>query len=299
MSKRRGVSLQPREEAVRAAKRQRLENPEGDPLKAWILDNLDIDLSAEDVEERCSALVEVGQVLISERDQYPGEKEMRVEVEELVSQLISTEAVSEYIHLCLSLRAPLPPIHQFPMRGPPLPPPVQPQFPLFDPMTGMPLYPPMAAGPSGRNLVFSKTGEPTAVQKLKEREAKRRELLHELSEQLKTLVAKASEQSDPAHRHKYLTLIDGIKKRITALSTTTTTTTATTTATTTSASGMAGEEMSGVDGSHKAVGGIVGYFANAYVNPELLKKEEQKKIDDFNARLAKAKALKQPPPTSK
>jgi hypothetical protein len=290
--KRRGVSLQPREEAVRPPKRLRRENADGDPLKGWILEHLDPELPDEDIDERCSALVEVGQVLISERDQYPGEKEMRAEVEELVTQLISAEAVTEYISLCLNLRPP-PPHISFPpphMSGM-LPPPPPMPFPLFDPMTGMPLYPPpMPAAPTGHNLVFSKTGEPTAVQKLKEREAKRRELLHELSEQLKTLVAKASEQTDPSQKQKYLSLIDGIKKRITALSTTTNPATPSTAAPVPARDEAVGPATAAAGTGER---GIVGFYANAYVNPELLKKEEQKKIDEFNARLAKAKALKQ------
>jgi hypothetical protein len=289
--KRRGVSLQPREEAP--AKRLRRDILTDDPLKAWILDHLAPDLPEEDVDERCNALVEVGQLLIAECDRYPSAKEMREEVEELVTQLICAEAVEEYINLCLFLRSPLPhPQHGnmghpqaspgFPMfPGPRMP------FPMFDSMTGMPLFhPPFpdSSMPHGNvaNLVFSKTGEPTAVQKLKEREAKRKELLQELTEQLKTLVAKASEQPvNSAQRQKYLVLIDGIKKRISNLSSTTSVATV--------PSKVQAREAATAEAK---TGGLVGYYSNAYVNPEILKKEEQRKIDEFNARVAKAKAAK-------
>ena len=236
-------------------------------LKDWVWTKLDPGATGEDVDERRSAMMEVGQLLITEQSKYPTEAEMREEISDLVIQLGGEAILDSFIQFLVQLRR-APPAPHFmphgsPMRGHMMPPPHHnhmpfPFPPAFDPHTGMPLYPyphhfpgffppPPPPPPVQRqgNMVLSRSGEPTAVQKLKEREAKRRELLQTFTEELKGLLAKAAE-SDGPNREKYLDLIEGVKKKI---------------------AGLSAAAPSQKSASQRPQG-IVGFYGNQYINPQ-------------------------------
>jgi hypothetical protein len=202
--------------------------------------------------------------------------EMKSEIQELVEQLGGSDILDDFLRLLIDVRAksqaasaPAPPM---PMHMMPPPPHMGghhnqgPAMFVIDPMTGMPMpygmfhhhAPPPPQPPSprnGGNMVLSLSNEPTAVQKLKEREARRKELLETYTQQLKSLVAKSA--ADPAQAGKYKDLIDSVKKNIAGLSS------------------SAQPNTPAIAAKKPPVSnGIVGYFGNAYVNPALLSKEQ-------------------------
>ena len=272
-------------------------------LNQWVAANLDAGASGADVEDRRSALVEVGQLLINEDAKYPSAIEMREEIGDLVTQLGGEHLLEAYISFLLQTRQQVksaessleaqqqsmggfPGFHgMHPMMPPPgmmfMPPPYGPV--AVDPMTGMPIFPfppdfysnqqfnygrphfppghpvrfqpgmmppPPPPPPASRgNMVLSRSNEPTAVQKLKEREQKRKELLQTFTDELKQLVAKASEAPDDDTKAKYVALIEDVKKKISSLS-------------------SAASSSKAPAPAPKPSVGIVGFYGNQYINPD-------------------------------
>jgi hypothetical protein len=301
MQRKRGLVLQPNSQSkasepseglVRPAKRARGEEEVGYPnlgsdnsrsaapnrynmamveasIKEWVWAHLEPGIDSPSTSERRNALLEVGQLMITEGDQYPTAVEIKEEIAELVSQLGGQDLLDSFIAFLLDLRMrsrshpqhPMGAYHgMMPMYPPgmhgmpffPYPPefypPVPPQF------GGHPFMPPghfqgpMPGAPGrGGNLVLSRSNEPTAVQKLKEREAKRKELLQTYTEELKLLVAKTSEAPDEQTKQRYLDFIEAVKKKIGALS--------------------AAAPAPARPHAKQPPAGIVGYFGNQYINP--------------------------------
>lgn len=119
----------------------------------------------------------------------------------------------------------------------------------------MPLQQLAHAGPSGvggprGNMTLNTTGEMTAVQKQREKERKRKEILGECTEHLKALLERAGKASDQAEKAMIFDLIDKVKRRIDSLK----------------------EIPQAKQMSARAPapnGQIRGYYGNQYVNPNV------------------------------
>lgn len=243
-------------------------------LKDWVWVHLDPGVDTADALERRAALTEVGELLILGETEYPDADRMKEEIADLVAQLGAQSLLDDYISFLLETRTrakvPHEPvmihphpvaIHAQPMYPPGMYPPGMPFYPY--PPEYFPGVPPQFAGhhfmppqrfqppaPRGGNMVLSRSNEPTPVQKLKERESKRKELLQNYTEELKQLVAKSAEAPDELTRQKYLDFIEAVKKKIAALS------------------AAAPAPPRPVRQPSQPPAGIVGYFGNQYINPD-------------------------------
>jgi hypothetical protein len=302
MSSRR-VDLQPnnnrerdREFSINPAKRP-ISNASGNteirPLESidsWINSNVHFNpttTSVADRNERKSALLEVADLLLNDTAKFPGFPQMKAEVGELIEQLADASVVDDFIRFVLKQRD-QPIIQQYRPVPPPAPQPpayqqhpqmhhqpMYPQDPYFNPyMMHQPPPPPYGhyphpahyqpanfppTPPSQGNMTLTSTGvaAATPVQKLKEREQKRKELLQMYSEKCRELVEKLSTipESSASERTKVLGLIEDIKAKIKKIST---------------------SSVPNVSSTKpKEDSTIKGYFGNVYVNPTVLKKQEE------------------------
>ena len=240
-------------------------------LKDWVWVHLDPGVDTADAMERRGALTEVGELLILGESEYPTADRMKEEIADLVAQLGAQSLLDDYISFLIETRSRAKVSHEpammhphpmaMPMYPPGMYPPGMPFYPY--PPEYFPGVPPQFAGhhfmpqprfqqapPRAGNMVLSRSNEPTPVQKLKERESKRKELLQSYTEELKQLVAKSAEAPDELTKQKYLDFIEGVKKKIGSLS------------------AAAPAPPRPVRQPSQPPAGIVGYFGNQYINPD-------------------------------
>jgi hypothetical protein len=113
---------------------------------------------------------------------------------------------------------------------------------------------PQGHGPARGNMTLNATGEMTAVEKHREKERKRKEILAECTEHLKALLERVTKSTDPNEKAKIYELIDKVKKRIESL-----------------------KEATPAPAPAKAPptkGPIRGYFGNQYINPKILEQQQ-------------------------
>jgi hypothetical protein len=263
-------------------------------LESWCTNNIAKDKDDPESDERVTALAEVGLLLVFEHEKYPNAESMRTELEDIGSIIGGEQVVTRYINFILSLQNQLKktrmqaerhfrqqqqqhmmqqfPGHtgfQFPPHGM-MPVMMHPGGPMFVPQQGMFLsthgFPGQVPGPHGSqhaghgNMTLNATGEMSEVQKRKEKERKRKEILAECTEHLKALLERATKTSDPPEKAKIYELIDKVKKRIDSLKEV-----------------PASQQMALPKQSTK--GPIRGYFGNQYINPQLLEKPKSEQND--------------------
>lgn len=259
-------------------------------LESWCNNNIAMDKDDPDANDRVAALAEVGLLLVFDLEKYPNADSMRSELQDIGSIIGGDLVVTRYINFILSLQNQLKKTRaqaerhmrqqqhmmgQFPGGPFPFPhpggmmpmmmhPSGQPMFvpgqqmPMFMGGHGFPMQQPMGSQQLGRgNLTFNATGEMTAVQKQREKEKKRKEILAECTEHLKALLERAMKTTDSGEKAKIYELIDKVKKRIESLK----------------------EVVPSPPAPSKAAapkGPVRGYYSNQYINPKLL---EQQKTD--------------------
>jgi hypothetical protein len=256
-------------------------------LESWCNNNIAKEKDDPDLAERVSALAEVGLLLVFDLEKYNSADTMRTELEDIGSIIGGEQVVTRYINFILSLQNQLkktralaerqlrqhqqmiqqvpfapPHFHQMPMQmmGHPGVPPMFMQgapHPMYMAQHG---FPPQGHVPARGNMTLNATGEMTAVEKHREKERKRKEILAECTEHLKALLERVTKSTDPSEKAKIYELIDKVKKRIESL-----------------------KEVAPAPVPAKAPapkGPIRGYFGNQYINPKLLEQQQQQTQQD-------------------
>lgn len=258
-------------------------------LESWCNNNISKDSDDGDVAERVAALAEVGQLLVFDMEKYPNAETMRVELQDIGSIIGGDVVVTRFINFILSLQnqlkktraqaerqmrqqqmmhqAHFPPsmghgFQQFPAGMMPMMmhPGGQPMFVpggpgMFMGPHGFPIPAPAGSGSSRGNMTLNATGEMTAVEKQREKERKRKEILAECTEHLKALLERVTKTTDAAEKSKIYELIDKVKKRIESL-----------------------KEVTPPQQTARAPvpkGPVRGYYGNQYINPKLLEQQQQ------------------------
>ncbi len=258
-------------------------------LESWCKNNISKDSGDDDANERISTLAEVGLLLVLDFEKYNSADSMRSELEDIGSIIGGEQVVTRYINFILSLQnqlkkmrvqaerqlrhqqhiiqqvplvpGPFHPLPQFTGHGMPMlaHPGGHPHqmfgpggpHPMYVGTPGFPVHPP---APARGNMTLNATGELTAVEKQREKERKRKEILAECTEHLKALLERVTKSHDPAEKAKIYELIDKVKKRIESL-----------------------KEISPSTLPAKAAatkGSIRGYYGNQYVNPKILEQQQ-------------------------
>lgn len=261
-------------------------------LESWCNNNISKDSDEGDVAERVAALAEVGQLLVFDMEKYPNAETMRGELQDIGGIIGGDLVVTRFINFILSLQNQLKKtraqaerqmrqqqmmhqahfpatmghgFQQFPMGMMPMMmhPGGQPMFVpggpgMFMGAHGFPVPAPAASGSSRGNLTLNATGEMTAVEKQREKERKRKEILAECTEHLKALLERVTKTTDPAEKSKIYELIDKVKKRIESLKEVTPT--------------------QQVPRAPVPKGPVRGYYGNQYINPKLLEQQQQQPL---------------------
>ena len=269
-------------------------------LESWCRNNIAMEKDDPDADDRVGALAEVGLLLVFEHEKYPNAESMRAELEDIGSIIGGEQVVTRYINFILSLQNQMkktkmqaerqmrhhqqmmhnqqqfhPAAQNFPFPhpggmmmmhpggGPAM---FMPPHPMYMGPHGFPMQqmqqPPHQAPPRG-NMTLNTTGEMTAVQKQREKERKRKEILAECTEHLKALLERTTKTTDPTEKAKIYELIDKVKKRIDSLKEAPPAQPAT-------AAKPAGPK-----------GPIRGYFGNQYVNPKLAEQHQAQGSDQM------------------
>ena len=250
-------------------------------LESWCNNNISKDGNEPDVAERVSALAEVGLLLVLDLEKYNNAESMRSELEDIGSIIGGELVVTRYINFILSLQNQLKKTralaerqfrqHHHMMQQAPF---AAGQFhPYNMPMMAHPggatmfmqaAHHPMYIPPHGfggpppasarGNMTLNATGEMTAVEKQREKERKRKEILAECTEHLKALLERVTKSTDPSEKAKIYELIDKVKNRIESLK----------------------EVNPNVQPAkpHVPKDPSRGYFGNRYINPKLLEQQQ-------------------------
>ena len=254
-------------------------------LESWCNNNIAKEQDDPDVADRVAALAEVGLLLVFDLEKYNSADSMRSELEDIGSIIGGDIVVTRYINFILSLQnqlkktraqaerqhrqhhmmqqMPFGPGHFHPMGQ--FPPGMMPMMghpggPMFMPgaphgmFMGNPGFPAPGPGPARGNMTLNATGEMTAVEKQREKERKRKEILAECTEHLKALLERVTKASDPAEKAKIYELIDKVKKRIESL-----------------------KEATPAPAAPKPAApkpNVRGYYGNQYINPKLLEQSQ-------------------------
>lgn len=254
-------------------------------LESWCNNNIAKEKDDPDVADRVAALAEVGLLLVFDLEKYNSAESMRSELEDIGSIIGGELVVTRYINFILSLQnqlkktraiaerqhrqqhmvqqMPFGGAHFHPMGHVPhgmMPMMGHPGGPMFMPgmphpmYMGNPAFPGPGAGLARGNMTLNATGEMTAVEKQREKERKRKEILAECTEHLKALLERVTKATDPAEKAKIYELIDKVKKRIESL-----------------------KEVTPAPAHPKAQpakGAGRGYYGNQYINPKLLEQAQ-------------------------
>ena len=263
-------------------------------LESWCRNNIGAEESDPDAADRVAALAEVGLLLVFDLEKYPNADSMRSELQDIGSIIGGDLVVTRYINFILSLQNQLKKTraqaerqfrqhHQmmghfpggpfpFPHPGGMMPMMMHPsghsmfvpgqQMPMFMGGPGFPMVQPaMNQQPGGRgNMTLNATGEMTAVQKQREKERKRKEILAECTEHLKALLERATKTTDAGEKSKIYELIDKVKKRIESLK-------------------EAVPAPVSVSKAPPPKGPVRGYYSNQYINPKLLEQQKTEAPD--------------------
>ena len=253
-------------------------------LESWCNNNISKESEDGDVAERVAALAEVGQLLVFDMEKYPNADSMRSELEDIGSIIGGDVVVTRFINFILSLQnqlkktralaerhlrqqqmmhqAQFAGAHPHGFQGFTMPMMIQPGGQhMFVPggpgmymgQQGFPV--PHGAGARG-NMTLNATGEMTAVERQREKERKRKEILAECTEHLKALLERVTKTTDASDKAKIYELIDKVKKRIESLKEVT-------------------PPVAPVMKAPAPKGPIRGYYGNQYVNPKLLEQQQR------------------------
>jgi hypothetical protein len=254
-------------------------------LESWCNNNIAKEKDDPDVADRVAALAEVGLLLVFDLEKYNSADSMRSELEDIGSIIGGELVVTRYINFILSLQnqlkktraiaerqhrqhhmmqqMPFPGAHFHPMGGhvphvmmPMMGHPGGPMFmPGHHPMyTGNPAFAGPGHAPARGNMTLNTTGEMTAIEKQREKERKRKDILRECTDHLKALLERSTKSTDQAEKAKIFELIDKVKKRIESLKEVT--------------------PQPAHPKAQPAKGANRGYYGNQYINPKLLEQTQ-------------------------